>query len=200
MEFSEKLQILRKQKGLTQEELAREIYVSRTAVSKWESGRGYPGIDSIKDLAKFFSVTVDELLMGNELLTAVEEDNFNRKNLLISFLFGLLDISMVLLFFLPFFAQKIDGVVYEVSLIKLTALSPYLKICYFALTLSIVVWGLVMILLQSVTNNVWRKIRCKISIALSILTITLFVVSLQVYASILSIIFLSIKLFSFIKK
>ena len=46
MEFHEKLQELRKQKGLTQEELAESLYVSRTAISKWESGRGYPNIDS----------------------------------------------------------------------------------------------------------------------------------------------------------
>ena len=43
MEFYEKLQALRREKGLTQEQLARQLYVSRTAVSKWESGRGYPG-------------------------------------------------------------------------------------------------------------------------------------------------------------
>ena len=51
MEFHEKLQELRKQKGITQEKLAEALYVSRTAVSKWESGRGYPGIDSLKRLA-----------------------------------------------------------------------------------------------------------------------------------------------------
>ena len=62
MDFNEKIQLLRKQKGLTQEELADVLYVSRTAVSKWESGRGYPNIDSLKAIAKFFGVTVDELL------------------------------------------------------------------------------------------------------------------------------------------
>ena len=51
MEFGEKLQCLRKSKGLTQEELAVSLYVSRTAISKWESGRGYPGIDSLKENA-----------------------------------------------------------------------------------------------------------------------------------------------------
>ena len=54
MEFQEKLQQLRKQKGLTQQELADQLYVSRTAVSKWESGRGYPNIDSLKAIAAFF--------------------------------------------------------------------------------------------------------------------------------------------------
>ena len=67
MELSEKIQQLRKAKGLTQEELAEKLFVSRTAVSKWESGRGYPGIDSLKAIAAFFSVTVDELISGEEL-------------------------------------------------------------------------------------------------------------------------------------
>ena len=69
MEFHEKLQELRKARGLTQEELAEALYVSRAAVSKWESGRGYPGIDSLKAISKYFSITIDELLSGNELLT-----------------------------------------------------------------------------------------------------------------------------------
>ena len=73
MEFNQKLQELRKQKGLTQEELAKELFVSRTAISKWESGRGYPNIESLKLIAKFFSVTVDELLSSNEALTLAEE-------------------------------------------------------------------------------------------------------------------------------
>ena len=72
MEFNEKLQQLRKRRDLTQEELADQLYVSRTAVSKWESGRGYPNIDSLKAISKYFSVTIDELLSGDELLTLAE--------------------------------------------------------------------------------------------------------------------------------
>ena len=55
MDFNEKLQELRKAKSLTQEELAEAVFVSRTAVSKWESGRGYPSIDSLKELSRFSS-------------------------------------------------------------------------------------------------------------------------------------------------
>ena len=61
MEFHEKLQELRKQKNLTQEELSEILFVSRTAISKWESGRGYPSIDSLKAIAEFFGVTIKAL-------------------------------------------------------------------------------------------------------------------------------------------
>ena len=58
MEFGEKLQALRKGRNLTQEALAEQLYVSRTAISKWESGRGYPSIDSLKAIAGYFSVSL----------------------------------------------------------------------------------------------------------------------------------------------
>ena len=105
MELSVKLQELRKKKGLTQEELAEAIFVSRTAVSKWESGRGYPSIDSLKSIAKFFSVSIDELLSGDELLIAAEEEQSNTKGRYRDLVFGLLDVSVALLFFLLFFAD-----------------------------------------------------------------------------------------------
>lgn len=58
---------MEKKKELNQEELAEALYVSRTAISKWESGRGYPNIESLKLIAKFFGLTIDELLSGDEL-------------------------------------------------------------------------------------------------------------------------------------
>ena len=61
MEFKEKLQELRKQKGLTQEELAEILFVSRSTISKWESGRGMPNIESLKAISKLFAVTLANL-------------------------------------------------------------------------------------------------------------------------------------------
>ena len=72
MEFNEKLQQLRKQNNMTQEQLAEKLYVSRAAVSKWESGKGYPNIESLKAISKLFSVSIDDLMSGNELLTLAE--------------------------------------------------------------------------------------------------------------------------------
>ena len=126
MEFHEKLQQLRKQRGLTQEDLAAQLYVSRTAVSKWESGRGYPNIDSLKAIAAFYRVTVDELLSGEELLIAAEETQKQQLANLRTRIFAALDISTLLLFFLPFFAQTSDSSVQCVSLWGLTGVQLYI--------------------------------------------------------------------------
>lgn len=74
MEFNEKLQDLRKGKGLTQEELAEALFVSRTAISKWESGRGYPNLDSLKQISRYFSVSIDELICPEEIISAAKEE------------------------------------------------------------------------------------------------------------------------------
>ena len=74
MEFNEKLQKLRTNENLTQEELAEKLYVSRAAISKWESGRGYPSIDSLKAIAKYFHVTIDELIGSEEIVDLAEQD------------------------------------------------------------------------------------------------------------------------------
>ena len=97
MEFHEKLQELRKSRGLTQEELAEDLYVSRTAISKWESGRGYPNIDSLKEISKYFSVSIDDLLSGEKLLSIAEEEKESSIRSLCDLLFGIVDILGVML-------------------------------------------------------------------------------------------------------
>ena len=62
MNFSEKIQKLRKQNNLTQEELAEKLFISRTAISKWESGKGYPSIDVLKQISVLFDISVDNLV------------------------------------------------------------------------------------------------------------------------------------------
>ena len=106
MEFNEKLQELRKQKNLTQEELAQSLYVSRTAVSKWESGRGLPSIDSLKAISRFFAISLDDLLSGDDLLEIAERDIKERDGRNREVVFSLLDMGMILLAILPLFGQR----------------------------------------------------------------------------------------------
>ena len=105
MEFNEKLQELRKGKGLTQEELAEKLFVSRAAVSKWESGRGYPSIDSLKEISRYFSVTIDELICPEEIISAAEEEKQAFAGRTISFISNTLDLLTVLMLFLPVFGN-----------------------------------------------------------------------------------------------
>lgn len=66
MNFSEKLQLLRKNKGYTQEKLAEELNVSRQAVTKWESGLVYPDIETLIQISNHMHVTIDYLVRDQE--------------------------------------------------------------------------------------------------------------------------------------
>ena len=66
MEFYETLLELRKNCGLAQEEIAEKLFVSRTAISKWKSGRGFPSMDSLKAVSRAFSVSPVSLLSGRQ--------------------------------------------------------------------------------------------------------------------------------------
>ena len=65
MTFGENLQFLRKRRGMTQEDLAEQMEVSRQSVSKWESNSAYPEMDAILRLCGLFSCDMDTLLRGD---------------------------------------------------------------------------------------------------------------------------------------
>ena len=200
MEFNEKLQELRKQKGLTQEELAEALYVSRAAVSKWESGRGYPNIDSLKEISRFFSVTIDDLLSGSEILTIAEEDQKQKNSLLLDLVFGLLDLSVSMFLFLPIFGQREHDTVYEVSLLALSNIAPYLMGAYITIIAGMILWGILTLALQNCNGKFWVNYKRRISFLLGGLGTLLFIVSMQPYAAALLFIFLCIKVLVFAKK
>ena len=192
MEFHEKLQELRRQKGLTQEQLAEQLFVSRAAVSKWESGRGYPNIDSLKAIAAFYSVTIDALLSGEEVLTIAEETQKQQAQHFRRTVFGLLDLSAAAYLFLPLFGQQQAEAVHAVSLLTLTETAPYLKIAYLAVVISMILWGILCLVLQSPKEAV--------SLVLSVLGTLLFIISAQPYAAAFGFLLLGIKVFFLIKK
>lgn len=68
MIFSEKLAVLRKNKGITQEALAEKLNVSRQAVAKWESGQAYPDISNLIQISNLMNVTVDYLVRDGECM------------------------------------------------------------------------------------------------------------------------------------
>jgi len=141
MEFGEKLQELRKAKGLTQEELAEGLYVSRTAVSKWESGRGYPSIDSLKEISAYFSVSIDELLSGEKLISLAERENGANIRRVCDGLFGMADVLAVMLIVLPLYPMTVDGQVYAVSLPMYQETAAAIRAGYWVMDLLLVMLG-----------------------------------------------------------
>ena len=186
MELSEKLQELRKEKGLTQEELA-------------ESGRGVPNIESLKAISKFFSVSIDELLSGEEMLKIADEDNKQKEKHTRDLVFGLLDCSLIMFLFLPFFGQKGDEIIKEVSLLSLTGTPQYIKIPYLIIVFGIVLTGVLLLALQNYEAVFWLKHKHQISIVLSTVATIEFMITLQPYAAFFTFVFLAIKSLMLIK-
>ena len=200
MTFGEIIKKLRTDKGLTQDELAEKIYVTRTAISKWESGRGFPNIESLKAISKYFSVSLDELLSGEEILAIAENDNKQKERTLRDLIFGLLDCGMALLLFLPFFGQKADGVIRSVSLLALSNIQPYLKTTYIAFVSIMVVLGIMTLALQNCRQRLWTQSKSVLSLALSVAGVCLFIISQQPYATVFVFAFLIIKALMLIKR
>lgn len=200
VELNEKLQALRKERGLTQEELAQKLFVSRTAVSKWESGRGYPSIESLRAVARVFSVSVDDLLSGDAALKIAENEKRQREIRYDSLVFGLLDCSTAVFFFLPFFAQRTDGLVKEVSLLSLTGVEPYIKAMYFSVVFAMIICGVLLLALQNCKKTLWLCVKDKVSLSLSAVSAVLFTVGLQPYAAVFIFAFMIIKVLMLIKR
>lgn len=193
MEFNEKLQELRKNKGLTQEELAQILFVSRTAVSKWESGRGIPSIESLKAISNFFSVSLDDLLSSDQLLFLAEKEQKTKERHIKDMILGLLDCSMSLLLFLPFFAQQTESYVKEVSLLNFITAQPIIRVLCLFVVLGTVLFGILTLALQNCNKSFWVKCKSIISLLLSIVAVTLFILCRQVYAAVFTFAFLIIK-------
>ena len=85
MVFSEKLQILRKNKGLTQEELAEKLGVSRQAVAKWESSLVYPDIYNLIQISNLMNVSVDYLVKDQNCAVNISREEQTDIDALIEF-------------------------------------------------------------------------------------------------------------------
>ncbi len=194
MEFSEKLQELRKGRGLTQEELAEELFVSRTAVSKWESGRGYPGIDSLQELSRFFSVSIDELIRPDEIITAARDEKKRIKKKYVSLICGLLDAFIVILLFIPVFGNGTDSPA-TVSLFDLTGVSPWIKTVSSVVICITVANGICGVIVSNLDRQVWDRHRIVTGILLSSIGVVLFMLTRQPYAGFIYFALLAIKVF-----
>lgn len=182
MDFNTKLQQLRTKKGLTQEQLAEKVCVSRVAVSKWEAGRGYPNLDSLKMLAKVFDVSIDSLLSSEELLDIAEVHRKNESKMFRSLLFGIMDFMTLLMFVLPVCANRSDGKIFMVTLQSLRLANEFVRAVFIVLVSMNGLFGALELALQNVQKKVKQNLELILSEAFSSLGIVFSCMMNQPYA------------------
>ena len=181
MEFSEKLLKLRKEKGLTQEELAEALFVSRTAISKWESGRGYPSIASLQEVAKYFSITVDELINPEEIIQAAKSEKKQYTDKFTNIAANLLDLLLIVLLFIPVFRNGNDSSL-NASLFQLNGMDLWIKISFISIIGLSILNGLCGFIISFLNKPIWNKHRYFTGLTLSIVGVILFIATRQPYA------------------
>lgn len=193
MEFHEKIQELRKNRGLTQEELAEALFVSRTAISKWESGRGYPSIDSLKEISRYFSVSIDDLLSGDQLIMIAEKENKSNLNSACDLLLGFVDLFSLLLIFLPLYSKPSNGYIYAVNLFGYVDNDANIITTYWVLFVSLTIVGIVKILMAYFKFEKAKKAVDSLSIGLSVIAVLFLSMAKEPYAITVAFLLLLVK-------
>ena len=193
MEFHEKLRELRKSRGLTQEELAEALFVSRTAISKWESRRGYPSIDSLKEISRYFAVSIDDLLSGEQLITIAEKENKSNLNTICDLLLGFVDLFSLVLIFLSLYPKSVNGYIYAVNLFDYVDNDVLIITIYWALFIGLTIIGIVKILMVYFKFEKGKKVVNSLSVGFSVFAVLFLAMVREPYAIVVAFLLLLVK-------
>ncbi len=147
MALSEKLYVLRKKSGLSQEQLAEQLNVSRQAISKWESGQSVPESDKLLAISSYFDVSLDYLLKETEEQPALHADHQDNNSLPGSnrsqFLFGIIIcvagiICLIIGGILSILNPMVSDQIGQSSMIRIDGNGIFLLLCIAAIVIGAV--------------------------------------------------------------
>lgn len=190
MELSEKIQKLRKENNLTQEQFAEKIFVSRTAVSKWETGRGTPSIDSLQMIANKFNIKLDDLLSGEEIVEIVKTETNERITRIVSFADAIVNMCAILAIILPLYKIEADGFYYSTYVGNVDG---WQGIAFGIISVAIVICGILEAVLLSLKMYKPQSMLKICASVINTLAIILCILSLHPYPAIFFFVFLIIK-------
>ena len=200
MEFKEILRDLRLRSNLTQEQLAEKLFVSRVTVSKWETGRGYPNLDSLKLISKIFSVSIDDLLSTEQLIEISDSNTKKQRSQLCSIFFGCIDFLVGILLFLPIFVDKdVSDIVVVNSLLSVSFSNPIIRLNLISFISIFSFFGVIELVLQTLQCQFWIKIKFYLSFGFSFICEILLIFTNQQYPAFLILFFSVIKIYIFLK-
>lgn len=197
MELSEKIQKLRKEHHLTQEQFAEQLFVSRTAVSKWETGRGIPSIESLQAIAKLFHITLDDLLRADELVFVAENENKENIKRFSYLVDGILSIIAIFGLFLPLYKANINDVFYSVPLYQIHGL---LTLLYWVFPFGMIATGIIQILISDKERGRLYKVTLCVGFLTNISEIFLLILGGHPYPAMLFFVLLILRGFIIIRK
>lgn len=129
MNISEKIKQIRNKEGLTQEQFSEKINVSRNAVAKWETNRGYPDIQSLINISEIFNISLDELVkddinVKNKIIEESASSFFKKWHLLV------IVYLVAIIFYIIYFeyAHRIFMIGFLISTISMLGIEIYILI------------------------------------------------------------------------
>ena len=146
--LSEKIYLLRKKRGLSQEQLASELHVSRQAISKWESGSSMPESEKLIALSKYFQVSIDDLIKDEDQNTLEQELSSNvqkitlmsNKKILIGLIICVAGIVGLLLWGIAFiFSPTVSNQLSESSMIQIDGNGLLLIGCVITIVIGVII-------------------------------------------------------------
>ena len=197
MELSEKIQKIRKENNLTQEQFAERIFVSRTAVSKWETGRGIPSIDSLQMIAKEFNLRLDDLLSTEEIVNIAKEENKANILKLTSYIDVIINLCAILGVVLPLYKTNSNGVYYSTYV---TNIDGWQGTAFLSFPIFISALGILQLITILLGTKSFSKIIAICADAAMTLEILWLIICLQPYPAIFFFFLLALKVILKIKK
>lgn len=183
----------RKAKGYTQKQLSELLGISDKTISKWECGRGYPSIDSLKEISTFFSVTIDELLSGEKLFSIAEKENKSNMHNLCSILIGTIDLFHFLLIVLPLYPKSMKEYIASVNLFGYIETSAFNRMVYWVLFFLLMLIGAAEIIVTQLKIEKVYKLVIAFSMLLGIAAVLFLALTGETYATALAFLLLVLK-------
>lgn len=190
MEVNKKIQKLRKENNLTQDQLAEKLGVSKTYIAKLENGKILPSVKDIKNIARILDKNVSDLTSFDDLIFIAESDNYNRSDRKTTLFFAILDILSISFIFMPFYVKNNNAM----TLIELKPFSSLLYMTYLVLLIVSFIVGVLEIVFSA--NNKKNKLKNVklISVVVYASSILVFALSKQSYITAFLFLFLMIKI------
>lgn len=182
MELSVKIQKLRKEQGLTQEQFAEQLFVSRTAVSKWETGRGTPSMESLQLISKLYNITLDDLLRAEEMITIAENENKENINRFASYIDSIFNLAAIVGLLLPLYKVANNNIFYSVPLYQFKG---WLSALYWIFPISMGICGFIQILINKSDKEKAKRSINIIGVILNASAVFTLIISGQPYPAVM---------------